>query len=303
MPKILLVDDEDKFRTSMSTRLRLRGYENIALGRGEDALKTVRQHPDIDVVVLDRKMPGISGEQVLREIKQFRPELQVIMLTGFASMESAVESGKLDAYAYLEKPCELDQLVEMIENARRDKPLMLEKHEISQIEKGSLKKWLIGAHNYRPGIIILGFLIFLGIVLMPSPDGLTQLLSFAKKSMIVDPQTGRRTFDPSDEIMGYASYAKMKEGESIADYYSRTYKLDKTEINEQGQKVKRGLTTGEAALRARVMLGVLAICALFWATGAIPIGITALLVGVFMYFLGVLRPDDIAGIRHIYGPK
>lgn len=61
-----------------------------------------------------------------------------------------------------------------------------------------------------------------------------------------------------------------------------------------GEKVRRALSVGETALRAKVMLGILAICALFWATGAIPIGITALLVGVFMYFLGVLQPDDIA---------
>ncbi|UCG55089.1 MAG: response regulator, partial [Dehalococcoidia bacterium] len=127
MPTVLLVDDELKFRETTSKRLKMRGYENIALSSGEEVLKTIRRHDDIDVVVLDRKMPGMSGEQVLKEIKHFRPELQVIMLTGYASMESAVESGKLDAYAYLEKPCRLEKLISVIEEARRDKPLAMEK--------------------------------------------------------------------------------------------------------------------------------------------------------------------------------
>lgn len=294
MPIILLVDDEDKFRQSMSQRLELRGYKNIAISRGEDALKTIRKHDEIDLVLLDRKMPGMSGEQVLKEIRHFRPELQVIMLTGHASMESAVESGKLEAYAYLEKPCEMEQLIEVIEAARRDKTVVFEKYEIPQIEKGSLKKWLLGSHNYRPGVIILGLLILLAIIVTPPTDRLLQLLSAPKKPMITDADTGKMTLDPTDKIMGYASYRQMKVGENIADYYSHHYKLEKNIVNSQGEKIKRGLTPNEAALRAKVMLGVLVICAIFWATGAIPVGITALLVGVMMYFLGVLKPDDIA---------
>ncbi|MFH1862336.1 MAG: SLC13 family permease [bacterium] len=294
MPKILLVDDEDKFRISMSERLKLRGYDNVALARGEDALKAVRKDLEIDVVVLDRKMPGMSGEQVLKELKHFRPELQIIMLTGFGSMDSAVESGRLDAYSYLEKPCEIDELIQVIENARRDKPLAMEKHEIPQIERGSLKKWLIGSHNFRPGFIILGVILFFTLVLMPPPQSLLNLLSTQKKPMITDSETGKKVFDPSDVILGYASYSKMKDDESIADYYSKSCKLEKSAVNEAGQKVKRNLTPEEAAFRAKVMLGTLLIGALFWATGALPIGITALLIGVFMYFLGVMRPDDIA---------
>lgn len=176
----------------------------------------MRKDSEIDVVVLDRKMPGMTGEQVLKELKQFRPELQIIMLTGYGSVESAMESGRLDAYYYLEKPCELERLIEAIEAARRDKPLVMEKHEIPQIEKGSLQKWLIGSHNYRPGIIMLGLLIFTAIAVMPTPSAMRELLSSAKKSMIVDPATGKKVLDPEDKIFGYASYKKMKEGETIA---------------------------------------------------------------------------------------
>jgi len=294
MSLLLLVDDEDKFRTATAKRLKMRGYENITLARGEDVLKTIRKHDDIDVIVLDRKMPGMSGEQVLKEIKQFRPELQVIMLTGHATMESAVESGKLDAYSYVEKPCDLEQLIEVIENARRDKPLAMEKHEIPQIEKGSLKKWLIGSHNYRPGIIILGLFLFASIIYIPTPYRLTELLSAQKKEMVTDTNTNQKVMDPTDEIFGYASYKKMKPGETIAQNYSKSYKLEKNTVNTEGQKIKRFLTIEETAFRAKVMLGLLAICALFWASGAIPIGITALLVGVVMYLFGIMGPDDVA---------
>lgn len=295
MPKVLLIDDEDKFRTSLSNRLKLRGYENVTLNSGIDAVKLVRKEPDIDVVVLDRQMPGIGGEQVLREIKQYRPELQVIMLTGYGNVESAMETGRLGAYTYLEKPCDFDKLIETIEAARRDKVQVLEKYEIPQIEKGSLIKWLKGTHNYRPGIIILGSLFFIGAVLSPPPQRLLQVLSAGKKPQIVSSVTGKKIDDPADPIIGYASYRKMRDGETIAGYYSRSNKMEKIIRDEYGNKVEeRALTPREAAFRAKVMLGILLVAAMFWATGAVPIGITALLVGVFMYFLGVLQPDDIA---------
>ncbi|RJP73483.1 MAG: response regulator [Candidatus Zixiibacteriota bacterium] len=295
MAKVLLIDDEDKFRQSLAERLLLRGYENIALNNGHDAIKTIRREPDIDVVILDRQMPGMTGEQVLRELKQFKPELQVIMLTGYGSMDSAVETGKLDAYTYLEKPYDFDRLVTTIDAARKHKVRAMEKHEIPHIEKGSLLKWLVGVHNYRPGVVALGILIFTLISFMPTPNRMMNILSQGKRPLVEHSATGKMVDDPTDPIMGYASYNKMKPGETITQYYSRSYKLERTVKDEYGQKVEmRGLKPEEAAFRAKVMLGILAVGALFWASGALPIGITALLVGVFMYFLGVLRPDDIA---------
>ncbi|UCG34398.1 MAG: anion permease [Phycisphaerales bacterium] len=282
MSKVLLIDDEEGFRTSLARRLSMRGFESCELGSGIDALKTVRADPDIDVIVLDRRMPGMSGEQVLKEIKQFRPELQVIMLTGHGSMASAVETGRLDAYAYLQKPCGLDELVEVIEAARAEKVYAMARHEIPHVERGSRLKWLIGSHNSRPGLILLGLGLFLAVLLAPVPDRLQRLLSA--------PKTGH----PADLNLGYAAYAKMQRGESIADYYARKYDLYVTEYDEDGEKRERSLTAAETAFRAKAMLGTLVLAALFWASGAVPIGVTALLVGVNMYFLGVLRPDDIA---------
>ncbi len=282
MAKILLIDDEDKFRESMAKRLEMRGYETIQLRSGEHAVKTIRTDTEIDVILLDRNMPGASGEDVLKDVKKYRPELQVIMLTGYGSAASAMEAGKLDAYAYLEKPPELDKVINTIEDARKHKYRAMEKHDIPHVEEGDFWKWLKGTHNSRPGIIILGLLLFAAIALMPAPDRLTELLSAEKQGNM------------KDINMGYSDYKNMEKGESIFHYYSYKYKLGKTVENEEGKKIFVPLSLDDAAFRAKVMIGVLIVAALFWASGAVPIGITALLVGVFMYFLGVLKPNAIA---------
>jgi sodium-dependent dicarboxylate transporter 2/3/5 len=282
MSKVLFVDDEDTFRTPLARRLRLRGIETVDVDNGEDAVKMIRSDSEIDVVLLDRKMPGMSGEQVLRDMKAFRPELQVIMLTAHGSLDSAMETGRLDAYAYLEKPCDLDELVKVIHSAREDKVHAMARHEVPLVEKGSPWRWLLGSHNSRPGVIMAGMLVFLAIVLAPASRDMVKMVSAPKTGEITDPNAG------------YAGYADMKQGENIAEYYSRKYKLYGDGVDENGEKAKMPMSVEQTCFRARVMLAILAVAALFWATGAVPVGITALSVGVFMYFLGVLRPDDIA---------
>lgn len=282
MPKVLLVDDEERFRSSLAHRLALRGYETCESSGGTEAVRAIRADPDIDVVLLDRMMPEMSGEQVLRELRRFRPELQVIMLTGHVSMASAVESGRLEAYAYLQKPPELDELVSVIDAARQDKIHVFARHEVPNIERGSWVRWLVGSHNSRPGVIALGILIFLAIVLGPASDRLHMLLAAEK------------TGQAGDVCQGYAGYRRMEPAESIAEYYSRYAGLHKTETDQHGQQTSRPLTASEAGFRARVMLGILVVAALFWATGAVPIGVAALLVGVLMYLFGILTPDDVA---------
>jgi sodium-dependent dicarboxylate transporter 2/3/5 len=282
MPKVLLVDDEDQFRVTLARRLNMRGYETCESASGVEAIQAIRADDEIDIVLLDRRMPEMSGEQALRELKQFRPELQVIILTGHASMASAVETGRLDAYSYLQKPCDLDELIEVIDAARRDKVHAMARHEVPHVERGSWAKWLIGSHNSRPGLFLLGVLIFLAIILAPVPDRMRSLLSVPKAGQAADVN------------MGYAGYAKMKPGETIAQYYGRSSRLEETRVGEDGKKQTVPLSVEQAAFRAKVMLGILVMAAVFWASGAVPIGVTALLVGVLMYFMGVLQPDDVA---------
>ncbi len=282
MPKILLVDDEEQFRTSIVKRLNLRNYETIDVNNGDDAIKLVRSDSDIDVVILDRKMPGMDGEEVLKEIRHYRPALQVIMLTAHASMDSAMEIGRLEAYSYLEKPYDFDELVKVIESARQDKIHMMAKKEIHHVETGSIWNWLKGSHNSRPGILILGALIFALMLLTPAPQRLLDILS--------TPKTGEIT----DINMGFADYRQMSNNESIADYYSRKNKMYSTVTNIDGGVVKVPQTPAIVSIKSRVMLATLIVAALFWASGAVPVGITALFVGMIMYFSGILRPDDIA---------
>ena len=278
MPRILLVDDEDSFRVPLAERLNLRGYSTADVDRGEDAVKMIRIDNEIDVVLLDLNMPGMDGQQVLKEIKSFRPELQVIILTAHGSMSSAMEIGKLDAFSYLEKPCEFDELIEAVKGAREDKIHAMSRHEIPHVEKGSFLKWFWGSHNSRPGIILLGTVIFCLLIFLPAPDRLMDLISAPKTGQMSDPN------------LGFAGYKKMSTGDNIADFYSRKFGFTEKVTTPDGEKqVNQSPKT--VAFKARVMLGVLLVAALFWATGAVPVGVTALLVGVLMYFFGVLKPD------------
>jgi len=279
--KILLVDDEDQFRQALSKRLSARGFRVFDVKAGGDAIKLIR-HKTPEVVVLDQKMPGMDGIQTLRELKKIRPEVQVVMLTGHGSAESARLTGKHDVFAYLEKPCEVDELIRTINAASQERVYALARHEIPVVKATSLRQWLIGAQNARPGFMILGLLLFAGVVLMPAPEKLVRLLSLEKTGAL------------DDGIQGYAAYRKMEAGQTIAEYYSSKAHLYREVQSAEGEVVKVPLDAGQAAFRAKVMVGLLLVAALFWATAAIPIGFTALLVGVIMYFFGVYPPNLVA---------
>jgi sodium-dependent dicarboxylate transporter 2/3/5 len=243
-------------------------------------------------------MPEMSGEQVLKEIKAIKPEIQVIMLTGHGDTKSAMEVGKLDAYSYVQKPCELDKLIEFIEGARRANTKAKEKYEITTIEHSSFRKWFVGHHNFRPGFIALGILLFIVIVFYPTPQRLIEILSYEKSVTVVDSLSAQARL--SEENLGYKDYSKMKKGNTIGDYYSSKFKLGKVK-DERGEAVKDKdgrevykLSVDDVAFRAKVMIGVLLIAGLFWASGAVPIGITALIVGLAMYFFNIMNPDDVA---------
>jgi solute carrier family 13 (sodium-dependent dicarboxylate transporter), member 2/3/5 len=279
--KVLLVDDEQRFRRNLADRLGLRGFEVQEVDNGGDAIRRVRLTAP-DVVIMDRKMPGMAGEEALKEIKRIAEVVQVVMLTGHANISSAAVSGRLDAFAYLEKPCETEVLVHTIEAAYQEKHRAMSRHEIPRVESASLGQWLKGTHNSRPGVMILGALLFAALFILPAPKGLIEVLG--------TPKTG----GPGDPIAGYSKYGDMKAGESVAEYYSRNAKLMVEETGGEGETVKRPMTPAEAATKAKVMVGILVMAALFWATGALPIGITALLVGVLMYLFGVFPPDMVA---------
>lgn len=115
-PKILIVDDEERFRNTMSKLLQIEGFETKTAGSGSDALQEL-QTSQYDIVILDVRMPEMTGPQVLARIKKINSEIEVIIMTGYASVDTAKEIMSLGAYDYLLKPYDTNELLEKIEAA------------------------------------------------------------------------------------------------------------------------------------------------------------------------------------------
>jgi DNA-binding NtrC family response regulator len=113
---VLLVDDEKDFVESLSERLQIRDYKVTTAFSGDEAIKLVENN-DFDVIILDVQMPGKSGVETLKEIKNIEQLAQVIMLTGHATVKTAIEGMKNGAFDYLMKPTDTDDLIEMINKA------------------------------------------------------------------------------------------------------------------------------------------------------------------------------------------
>ena len=118
---IMLVDDEVPFVEAMTKRLTRRDLEVEQAFSGKDAIDKLVDGSKTEVVILDVKMPGMDGIDTLKEIKSKVPLVEVIMLTGHATVESAIEGMKLGAFDYLLKPCDMDHLIEKVSEAAAKK--------------------------------------------------------------------------------------------------------------------------------------------------------------------------------------
>ena len=125
--KVLLVDDEQPFVEALAKRLDRRGLTMKTAFSGQEALDKLAQDSHIDVVILDVKMPGMDGIETLKAIKSSYPLLDVIMLTGHATVESAIEGMKVGALDYLMKPCDIEVLMKKAEEAKTKKNRQQEK--------------------------------------------------------------------------------------------------------------------------------------------------------------------------------
>lgn len=130
--RVLLVDDERDFLEVLTRRLGKRDVNVAGVTSGEEALQYLQAKP-IDVAVLDVKMPGMDGLTALREIKKLNPLIEVIMLTGHASLEVALEGMRSGAFDYLMKPAEIDELLYKIQDAHRARTIQEEK--IARLER------------------------------------------------------------------------------------------------------------------------------------------------------------------------
>lgn len=118
--KILLVDDEVIFTKNMSKLLTTRGYQILIANSGEEAIQ-VLERDKCDVMVLDLKMPGMNGIATLLEMQKRNLSAQTLVLTGHGDIDTAMKAMKLGAHDYLTKPCEIDELVEKIEEIWKKK--------------------------------------------------------------------------------------------------------------------------------------------------------------------------------------
>lgn len=131
---VLLVDDEEQFLDVLSQRLEARGLKVKAVTNGEDAVNQVEDY-NFDAIIVDLAMPGIDGIETLKRIKEKRPDLEIIMLTGHATVKSGIEAMKLGADDFLEKPVDLNVLLEKIGEAKNKRMLVVEKGRQEEVKK------------------------------------------------------------------------------------------------------------------------------------------------------------------------
>lgn len=118
--KVLMVDDEEDFVTTLSERMQMRDLDSDVALNGEQALQIVEDEVP-DVMVLDLKMPGIDGMEVLRRVRKAYPQVQVVILTGHGSEKDEAEAKRLGAFAYMQKPVDIEKLVATLKNAYKKK--------------------------------------------------------------------------------------------------------------------------------------------------------------------------------------
>ncbi len=146
--KILLVDDEVKFLRAVAERLSIKGFDVTTATDGDAAIQAANEG-GFDVAVLDLQMPGTDGAQVLKILKQNHKFIEIIMLTGHATVDSAVECTRLGAFKYLEKPYDFDKLVAALQEAYHAR--LLKKFESNQKRMAAIQK--LSMHQSPLGLL------------------------------------------------------------------------------------------------------------------------------------------------------
>jgi len=140
--RLLIVDDEEEFLESIAKRLEMRDFDVSTATRGAQAVEIARKEK-FDLALLDLKMPGMDGKQVLEILKNEHKHIEVIILTGHGSVDSAVDCTKLGAFGYLPKPYELEKLLETLQRAFQVR--MEKKFEVDQARMDKLAQLARGS--------------------------------------------------------------------------------------------------------------------------------------------------------------
>jgi len=137
--KVLLIDDEIDFLEAMSERMTARGMAVSTASSADEAIKII-ETASFDAIILDFQMPGMDGMEALKTIKEKRPESQIILLTGYATVEKGVEAMKIGASDFIEKPADLEALSQKIKKAKARRMLIVEKQQAKSV-LDALKKY------------------------------------------------------------------------------------------------------------------------------------------------------------------
>ena len=138
--RILLVDDEEEFTQILSKRMQSRGIGVDTAASGREAIQKAKAN-SYDAIILDLAMPEMDGIETLKLMLQEKPDLQVILLTGHATLQKGVEAVKLGAMDFLEKPAEIEKLLERISQAKSRRMLLVEKLAEERIKNIIESKW------------------------------------------------------------------------------------------------------------------------------------------------------------------
>ena len=142
--RVLVIDDEENIRKSLKMILEYEGFGFLEAGDGEAGLRTLEETPGIDIVLLDIKIPGRDGLDILREIKAKPYSPEVIMISGQGTIHTAVEATKLGAFEFLEKPLHRERVLLSIRNALNQNKLVRENVDLRR--KAEKRYEIIGSH-------------------------------------------------------------------------------------------------------------------------------------------------------------
>ena len=142
MSKVLLIEDEPSLAAALQRVLEVEGYEVVTTTDAQHGLDAAREG-DFQVIVTDLKMPGISGLEIVKSLHETRPQLPVILMTGFHTTEAAIEAMKLGAYDYILKPPDQEEFVALIGKAATNSRLMSEQVTVGQTPFG--KEAIVGS--------------------------------------------------------------------------------------------------------------------------------------------------------------
>ncbi|HMB96579.1 MAG TPA: response regulator, partial [Tepidisphaeraceae bacterium] len=144
MARILIADDQEMMRDSLAATLAREGHEVVAAGDGPIAISKL-QAGRFDLLISDLKMPRMTGIELLAEAKKLRPDMPVVMMTAFATVQTAVDAMKLGAYDYIQKPFDGDEIKLLIDRTLEHSRLKLENQALRTMAEINTPRPMIGS--------------------------------------------------------------------------------------------------------------------------------------------------------------